>query len=138
MLIRTNQLLTLVLLSLQGDTHSISCQKELILKWMSSSQRLMVFLVSLVSFLAKYLTSFLIVASLLDGYMLIVSNDAIVTSYLFTSNSSSLSFRSESWTIKYCEWVTFPLSRHIFTPRYPILKKVAVKLVAGITNLVGN
>ena len=52
----------------------------------------MVFLVSLVSFLAKYLTAFLIVASLIYGYMLIASTDLIVTSSLFNSNSYSLSF----------------------------------------------
>ena len=52
----------------------------------------MVFLVSALSFLAKYLTAFLIVASLMDGYMLIASTDAIVTSSLFTSNPSVISF----------------------------------------------
>ena len=50
----------------------------------------MVFLVYLVSFIAKYLTAFFIVASLIDGYILIASIDAIVTSSLFTSNSSIL------------------------------------------------
>ena len=73
---------------------------ELIPKWMSSRQKLRVFLVSLVIFLAKYLTYFLIVASLIDGYMLIASTDAIVTSSIFTSNSSSLSFRSVAWTME--------------------------------------
>ena len=76
---------------------------ELIPKWVSSRQRLMVFLVSLVSFLVKYLTAFLIVASLMDGYMLIVSTDAIVTSSIFTSNYSSLSFRLEAWTMESSE-----------------------------------
>ena len=70
---------------------------EIIPKWMSSKQRFMVFLVSLVSFLAKYITAFMIVADFIDGYMLIAYTDAIVTSSLFTSNSSSLSFRSEAW-----------------------------------------
>ena len=60
----------------------------------------MVFLVSLVSFLAKYLTAFLIVASLIDGYMLIASVDAIVTSSLSTPNSSSLYFNLEAWTME--------------------------------------
>ena len=44
-------------------------------------------------FLANYLTTFLIVASFIDGYMLIASTDTIVTSSLFTTNSLSLSFR---------------------------------------------
>ena len=53
----------------------------------------MVFLVSEVSFLEKYLTAFLIVVSLLDGYILIASTDAIVTSSFFTFNSLNHSFR---------------------------------------------
>ena len=63
----------------------------------------MFFLVSLVSFLAKYITAFLIIAGFIDGYMLIASTDAIVTSSLFTSNSSIIYFRSEAWTMEYCE-----------------------------------
>ena len=73
---------------------------ELIPKCMSSRQRLMGFLVFLESFLAKYLIAFLIVASLMNGYMLIASTDAIVTSSLFTSNYSSISFSSEAWTLE--------------------------------------
>ena len=72
---------------------------ELIPKRMSSRHRLMVFLVAAVSFLAKNLTSFLIVGSFIDGYMLIASTDAIVTLSLFIFISSSLSFRSDAWTI---------------------------------------
>ena len=60
----------------------------------------MVFLVSAVSFLAKNLTTFLIVASLMDGYIMIASNDAIVTLSLFIFNYSIISFRSDDWTIK--------------------------------------
>ena len=60
----------------------------------------MVFLVSAVSFLAKYLVAFPIVVSLMDGYMLIASTDVIVTSSLFTFNSSSISFRSEEWMME--------------------------------------
>ena len=48
---------------------------ELIPKWMSYSHRLMVFLVAAVSLLANNLTAFLVVASLIDGYMLIASTD---------------------------------------------------------------
>ena len=73
---------------------------DLILKWMISRQSFMVFLVSLVSFLVKYLTDFLIVASFIDGYMLIASTDAIVTSSLFTPNYSIISFRPEAWTME--------------------------------------
>ena len=51
-------------------------------------------------FLAKYLTAFLIFVSLIYGCMLIASTDAIVTSFLFTPNSSSLSFRLEAWTME--------------------------------------
>ena len=68
---------------------------------MISKQRLIVFLTSLVSFLAKNLAAFFIVASLIDGYILIVSTDAIVTSYFFNPISSSVSFRSESWMTVY-------------------------------------
>ena len=52
----------------------------------------MVFLVASVSFLAKNLTSFLIVDSFIDKYMLIAPIDAIVTLSLFNFSSSSLSF----------------------------------------------
>ena len=44
----------------------------------------MVFLVSVLSVLAKNLTAFLIVASLIEEYMLIATTDAIVTSSLNT------------------------------------------------------
>ena len=60
----------------------------------------MVYLVSAVSFLAKNITAFLIVESFMDGYILIASTDAIVTSSLFISNSPSLSFRLDAWTMK--------------------------------------
>ena len=50
---------------------------------MRSKQRLIVSLVSLVSVLAKYLTAFLIVASLIEGYILITSTDAIFISSFF-------------------------------------------------------
>ena len=73
---------------------------ELILKLMSYKQRLIVFLVSLVSFLAKYLTTFIIVTSFIDGYMLIACTDVIVTSSLSTPSSLILSFRSEAWKME--------------------------------------
>ena len=72
---------------------------------MRSKKRLIVFLVSLVSFLVEYLTPFLIVASFIDGYMLIASTDAILTSSLFKPRYSSLSFRSEDWTVESDVWV---------------------------------
>ena len=70
---------------------------ELIPKRMSSKHILVVFLVAVVSFLVKNLTAFLIVEILIEGYMLIASTETIVSSYLFTSISSSLSFRLDSW-----------------------------------------
>ena len=60
----------------------------------------MVFLVAMVSVLAKNLTAFLIFASLIEGYMLIESTDTIVTSSLTNFLSSTLSFRSEAWTME--------------------------------------
>ena len=70
---------------------------------MRSKQRLIVFLTSLVSFLVKNLTAFLIVASLIYGYMFIASTDAIVTSSFFNPNYSNVSFRSDAWTMELCE-----------------------------------
>ena len=67
---------------------------ELIPKRMSTRHRLMVFLVSVVSFLAMNLTESLVVESLLYGFMLIASTGTIVTSYLFIFSSSYLYFRS--------------------------------------------
>ena len=67
----------------------------------------MVFFVTVVIFLAKNLTDFLIVESLIKGYMLIASTDAIENSYIFTSSSSSLYFRSESWTMETREYFNF-------------------------------
>ena len=72
---------------------------ELIPNWMRSKQRLSVFLVSHVS----YITAFLIVASLIEGCILIASTEAIVTSSFFNPISSSVYFRSESWTMEFCE-----------------------------------
>ena len=57
----------------------------------------MVLLVAAVSFLAKNLTTFLTVESFIEGCILIASTDAIVSLSLFTSSSSSLSFRSYAW-----------------------------------------
>ena len=67
---------------------------------MSSRQRLIVLLFAAVIFLAKHFTTFLTVGSLIEGYMLIVSTDAIVNSSLFNSSSSSISFRSDAWTME--------------------------------------
>ena len=76
---------------------------ELIPKRMISRQMLMVLLVAAVSFLEKNITAFLIVASLTEGYILTASNDAIVTMSLFISNYTSISFRSDAWTMETCE-----------------------------------
>ena len=59
----------------------------------------MVFLVASVIFLAKNLTAFLIVDSLIEGYILIASTESIVISYLFNTSSSSLSFMLDAWTM---------------------------------------
>ena len=66
---------------------------------MSSSKRLIVFLVDAVSFLEKNITAFLIVAVLIEGYTLKESPEAIITSYLFISNYSSISFRLDACTM---------------------------------------
>ena len=60
----------------------------------------MVLLVASVSFLANNINSFLIVGIFIDGYMLIASTDAIVTSSIFIFSSSSLYFRSHAWTME--------------------------------------
>ena len=60
----------------------------------------MVFLFSVVSVLANNLTAFLIVASFMEGYMLIASTYGIVTSSLTNFLSSNISFRPEAWTIE--------------------------------------
>ena len=60
----------------------------------------MSFLVAFVIFLAKNLTTVLIFEILIEGYMLIVSTDAIVNSSLFNSSSSSISFRLDAWTME--------------------------------------
>ena len=67
---------------------------EITPKLMRSKHRLIFFLVAAVIFIEKNVTAFLIVASLIDRYMIISSTDAIVAPYLFISNSSSISFRS--------------------------------------------
>ena len=59
------------------------------------------FLDSLVSVLAKYLTALLIVVSLIEGYILIASTEAIVTFSFFNLISSSFPFRSEAWTMEF-------------------------------------
>ena len=56
----------------------------------------MVFLVAPVIVFAKNITDFFIVESLIEGYMLIVSTDKLVTSSQFTSSYSSLTFRSDA------------------------------------------
>ena len=60
----------------------------------------MVFLVAVVNFLANNLTAFLIVESLVEGYMLIALTEDIVISSLFNSSSSSLSFKSDAWIME--------------------------------------
>ena len=70
---------------------------ELIPNWIISKQRL-IFLVLLVSFLAKTPTTFFIVASLSKVYILIASTNAIVYSYFYNPIPLSVSFRSDAWT----------------------------------------
>ena len=86
-------------------------------KRMISRHRLMFFLVDMVGSLAKNLTAFLIFESLIEGYILKASTDAIVTSYFFTSFFSSLSFRSDAWTMETREYFTFAFSNVLFIPR---------------------
>ena len=66
---------------------------------MISKNKLIIFLVAAVDFQEEKFTAFMIVASLIDGYMLTQSTDAIVTVSLFISNGSSLYFRSDAWTM---------------------------------------
>ena len=73
---------------------------ELIPNRTSSRHRLIVFLVAAIIFLEKNLTTFMIVESLIDEYMLIASTDAIVTSSLFIFSYSSLSYRLDAWTME--------------------------------------
>ena len=60
----------------------------------------MIFLVAAVSFLAKNITSSLIVESFIDRYLLIVSTDDFVTFSIFNFNPSSLYFRLDAWTME--------------------------------------
>ena len=60
----------------------------------------MVFLVAVVSVLENNITAFLIVASLIEGYMLMASTYAIVTSSLTNVFSTNTSFKSEAWTME--------------------------------------
>ena len=66
---------------------------------MRSKQRVIVFLASLVRFLAKNITTFFIVASFIDGYVFIASTDAIVTYCYLNRNYSNVSFRLDAWTM---------------------------------------
>ena len=63
----------------------------------------MVFLVATVSFLANNLTAFLVVESLIEGYMAISPTYAIVTLSILNSSSSSISFRLDAWTMETSE-----------------------------------
>ena len=72
---------------------------ELIPKHMSSRHRLILLLVAAVIFLAKNLTDFLIVASLIERYMLTACTSDIVTVSLFNSNYSSISFSLDACTM---------------------------------------
>ena len=98
----------------------------------------MVFLVSEGSFLAKNITAFFIVDISIEGYMLIASTDAIVTFSLFSYNSSSISFRSDAWRVESREYFTFALSNILLSQDIRSWENVAVKFVAGITNLIEN
>ena len=73
---------------------------ELDPNWMISRKILMVFLVAAVSFIANNHTAFWIVASLIEGYMLIAYTYSIFTPSIFNYNSSKLYFRSDDWTME--------------------------------------
>ena len=69
-------------------------------KRMSSRKRSIVFLVAAVIFLEKNITAFVIVASLMGGYMLTASTDGIVTLTLLIFNYSNLSSKSYASTME--------------------------------------
>ena len=87
----------------------------------------MVFLVSAVMFLAKNLTAFLIVGSVIEGYMLIASTDSIVISSLLNSSYPSLSFRLDAWKIETRDYFTFALSNILSPPKIADLGKCCGK-----------
>ena len=60
----------------------------------------MVFFIAAVIFIGNIISSFLSFDSLIEDYMIIASTDGISTLSIFNSISSSISFRSDAWTIK--------------------------------------
>ena len=105
---------------------------------MSSKNRLILFLVEVLITFENNITAFFIVASLIKGYMFILSINAVATSSLFIPISSSLSFRSDDWKMVTCGQFAFWVFKIFFIPRYPTLENVVLKFITGITNLVGN
>ena len=105
---------------------------------MSSKNRLILFLIELLITFENNITAFFIVASLIKGYIFILSINAVATSSLFIPISSSLSFWSDDWKIMTCGQFAFGLFKIFFIPRYPTLENVVLKFITGITNLVGN
>ena len=89
---------------------------DIIAKRISSWHRLMVFLVSVVSFLLKNLTAVFIFNSLINRYTLIESTDNIVTFSLSFFNFSNIPFRSEAWTMEKREEGTFTFSNNMLIP----------------------
>ena len=63
-------------------------------------EKVVVFLVSVVIFMEKNITYFLIVASFIEGYILKASTNYITTPSLFISNSSILSFMLDAWSME--------------------------------------
>ena len=98
----------------------------------------MVLLTVEVILLENIFTHFLITESLIYGYMLIVSADAIITSSLTAIIYYISCLKSKAWTMTNLEYFKFDLSRDFLIPKYSIFEKSAVKLSAGMTNLVGN
>ena len=72
---------------------------ELIPKQMRSNHRLIVFLVAVVTLLENNPNTFLIVMSLIEGYILAASTYDFVTTSILISNFSRLSFRSDACTM---------------------------------------
>ena len=72
-------------------------------KQTTSKYRFIVFFVAELSPLEKNLSTSLVVAISIEGYMLTLSTVDIVTLSLFISNFSSLSFGSDTCTMVICE-----------------------------------
>ena len=76
--------------------------------------------------------AFLIVSSLMDGYMLISQTDEIITSYLLTTIYSNFLFSPDAWIMLTYEQFNFALSNVFLMPRLSSFEEVTVKCVKGV------